>query len=122
MLVSSYLPLLYDDGMTNFEAQCANPRFNPPSGDIKPLYRAAVYLPLMIGGVIAGDSWLYGPIRMLAGASAGYGFARGLFWLRYYLIEGKKRPWQFDLRSAFFVMTLAAVLLGIVAVLLNEGP
>ena len=34
--------------------------------------------------------------------------------------DAKKRSWQFDLRSAFFVMTLVAVLLGIIALLLNE--
>jgi hypothetical protein len=56
----------------------------------------------------------------LVGLACGNSFARSFFWVHYYFVEGKKRPWQFDLRTAFFVMTLAAVLLGIIAILLHE--
>jgi hypothetical protein len=56
----------------------------------------------------------------LVGYACGRALAVGLFWVHYYFVEGKKRPWQFDLRTVFFVMTLAAVLLGIIAVLLHE--
>jgi hypothetical protein len=80
----------------------------------------------MICGAIAGYLFLDDSLRVVVGLAIGYSFARSLFWVLYYFVEGKKRPWQFDwqfdLRTAFFVMTLAAVLLGIIALLLNEKP
>jgi hypothetical protein len=98
-------------------------QYKPPYGYIKRSYEMALVLSLTICGGIAGYLFLGGTSRVLAGLvglACGNSFARSLFWVHYYFVEGKKRPWQFDLRTAFFVMTLAAVLLGIVAVLLHE--
>src|SRR5262245_10502713 len=106
--------------MKSSEMQHVNRRYNPPYGYVKRSYELAVIVSLVICGVIAGYLLLNGPLGVMAGAATGYSLARGLFWVRYYLIEGKKRPWQIDLRTAFFVMTLAAVLLVIIALLLNE--
>jgi hypothetical protein len=98
-------------------------QYKPPYGYIKRSHEVAILLSLTIGGAIAGYLFLGGRSRVLAGL-AGYACGRalavGLFWVHYYFVEGKKRPWQFDLRTAFFVMTLAAVFLGIIAVLLHE--
>jgi len=98
-------------------------QYKPPYGYIKRSYEVAILLSLTIGGAIAGYLFLGGRSRVLAGL-AGYACGRtlavSLFWAHYYFVEGKKRPWQFDLRTAFFVMTLAAVLLGIIAILLHE--
>jgi hypothetical protein len=94
-------------------------RHNPRYGYIRRSYEVAISLTLAICGTIAGYLVLGSLSGAAGGFSAGYFFARGLYWLIYYFVEGKKRPWQFDLRSAFFVMTLAAVLLGIIAVLMR---
>jgi hypothetical protein len=119
---STYQRLLYDDGMTNSEEWHVKGRYNPPYGYLKRSYEVAIILSLMICGAIAGYLFLDESLRVVVGLAIGYSFARSLFWLLYYFVEGKKRPWQFDLRTAFFVMTLAAVLLGIIALLLNEKP
>src|SRR6476620_9122474 len=95
-------------------------QYRPPYGYIKRSYEMAILLSLTIGGATAGYLFLGGTSRTVAGLACGNSFARSLFWVHYYFVEGKKRPWQFDLRTAFFVMTLAAVLLRIIAVLLNE--
>jgi putative flippase GtrA len=98
-------------------------QYKPPYGHIKRAYEAAILLSLTIGGATAGYLFLGGPSRVLAGffgLACGRALAVSLFWVHYYFVEGKKRPWQFDLRTAFFVMTLAAVLLGVIAVLLHE--
>jgi hypothetical protein len=98
-------------------------KYKPPYGYMKRSYEVAIVLSLTICGGIAGYLFLGGTNRVvggLVGWACGNSFARSLFWVHYYFVEGKKRPWQFDLRTVFFVMTLAAVLLGIIAVLLHE--
>ena len=93
-----------------------------PYGYMKQSHEVAILLSLTIGGAIAGYLFFGGSnwvVAILVGLACGHSLARSLIWVHYYFVEGKKRPWQFDLRTAFFVMTLAAVLLGIIAVLLH---
>ena len=95
-------------------------QYEPPLGYIKRSYEVAITVALMLCGAIAFYSLLGNSWRVLPGLACGYLLARGLFWLHYYFVEGWKRPWQFDLRTAFFVMTLTAVLLAIIVLVLHE--
>ncbi len=115
-------PLLYDVGMASSAKKQVIRQYDPPYGYLKRSYEVMIIVLLMLCGAMAGYIYLDGYFRALGGAVVGYWFARGLFWVLYYFVEGKKRPWQFGLRATFFVMTLMAVLLAILMLLLNEKP
>lgn len=106
--------------MTSSAERPTTRQYAPPYGMLKRRYEVAIIAAFTIAAGVAGYLYLDGVVDALLAAIAGSWLARGFLWVIYYFVEGKKRPWQFDLRTAFFVMTLAAVLLTIVALLLNE--
>ena len=105
---------------TAFKAPHAIGQRKLPYGYMKQSHEVAILLFLTLCGAIAGyvlfgdRNWFF---AILIGLSCGSGLARSLLWVHYYFVEGKKRPWQFELRTAFFFMTLAAVLLAIISLL-----